>query len=76
MRPIKSVEDLQPLVDFYSNTLGDLPGPLMAAMSLLADLEYTEDWDKTSPEARLSVRLAAALVADVFKRLVTSQNEK
>ncbi len=75
MRPIKSVEDLQPLLDFYASTMGELPGQLMAALSLLADLEYTEGWDKTAPEARLSVKLAGALVADVFKRLVAAQPE-
>lgn len=42
MRPVNSIEDLQPLLDFYGKTLGELPGELMAALSLLADLEYTE----------------------------------
>lgn len=74
-RPIKSVEDLQPLVDFYAATIGELPGRLMAALSLLADLEYTEGWEAASLEVRLSTKLAGALVADVFKRLVAAQPE-
>ncbi len=73
MRPIKSIEDLQPLLDFYTGTMGELPGRLMATLSLLADIEYTEGWEKATPEARLSVTLAGAIVADVFKRIVAAQ---
>ena len=75
MRPIKSLDDLQPLVDFYTGTMGEWPGRMMAALSLLADLEYTEGWEETAPEARLSVKLAGALVADVLKRIVAAQPE-
>lgn len=75
MRPVKSVEDLQPLLDFYTGAMGELPGRLMAALSLLADLEYTEGWGKAAPEARLSVQLAGAVVADAFKRIVAAQPE-
>ena len=73
MRSIKSLDDLQPLVDFYTGTMGEWPGRLMAALSLLADLEYTDGWEETAPEARLSVKLAGALVADVLKRIVAAQ---
>lgn len=75
VRPIRSVEDLQPLLDFYGGTMGELPGRLMAALSLLADLEYTDRWDENTPPARLSVKLAGALVADVLKRLLVAQPE-
>lgn len=74
-RQIRTIEDLQPLLEFYAGTLGEAPGRLMAALSLLADLEFSDSWEGISPEARLSVRLAGALVADVFKRLLAAQPE-
>jgi len=73
MRAIQSAEDLQPLLDYYAGTLGELPGRLMAALSLLADLEYMEGWSETSPEVRLSLKLTTTLVADVFRRLIAQQ---
>ena len=75
MHPIKSVDDLQPLVDFYCGTMSELPGRLMAVLSLLTDLEYTDGWENTAPEAQLSVKFAGALVAEVLKELLAEQTE-
>ncbi len=75
MRPIKTFEDLQPLLDFYTGAMGELPGRLMVALSLLADIEYTDGWEQAAPEARLTVQLAGAITADVFKRIVAAQPE-
>ena len=75
MHPIKSVEDLQPLLDFYCGTMGELPGRLMVALSFLTDLEYTDGWYRNAPEARLSVKFTGSLVADVLKNLLAEQTE-
>lgn len=75
MRSIQSLDDLQPLVDYYASSMGEQPGRLMVALSLLADIEYTDGWGQVAPEARLSVKLAGALVADVLKRIIAAQPE-
>jgi hypothetical protein len=74
MEPIKSVEDIEPLISFYTGLLGEKPGRLMAALSFLADLEYTEDWRKVSPRVRLSIEFAKTLTADVFKQMMAEQD--
>lgn len=76
MEPIRSADDLEPLIDYYSKLLGENPGRLMAALSLLADLEYSEDWKRIAPQVRLSIELAKELTADVFNRLVAAQGDE
>jgi hypothetical protein len=75
MRPIQTVDDLQPMLDFYTGSMGEWPGKLMVALSFLADIEYTEGWYKVAPEARLSVDLAGALIGDVLTHIVAAQPE-
>lgn len=74
MKSIQSIDDLEPLISYYAGILGENPGRLMAALSLLADLEFTDDWRSLAPEIRLSLELAKTLTADVFKRLIAEQS--
>lgn len=71
--PIRTVDDLEPLISFYAGILGEKPGRLIAALSLLTDLEFTNDWQAVAPEVRLSISLARTLTADVFRRLMAEQ---
>lgn len=74
MKSIQSVEDLEPLIAFYAGILGEKPGRLMAALSLLADLEFTDDWREAAPEVRLAIELAKTLTADLFKQIMAEQS--
>ena len=74
-RPIRTTDDLEPLISYYAGVLGEKPGRLMAALSLLADLEFTDDWRTIAPEFRLSIELAKVLTADVFNQLMAEQGD-
>lgn len=75
-KPIKTVDDLEPLISYYTSLMGEKPGRLMTALSLLADLEFTEDWKQTAPEFRLSIELAKKITAEVFNQLVAEQGDE
>ncbi|MGQ0604515.1 MAG: hypothetical protein ACT4QE_22775 [Anaerolineales bacterium] len=62
-------------VGFLHRLDGRTAGPIDGGVSLLADIEYTDGWAQAAPEARLSVQLAGAITADVFKRIVAAQPE-
>ena len=74
-QPRQLTEDEQLTADFYDRSLGRLPGRLMAALSLLADLRYSSDWTAVSEQTRQAVESAEAFVADVFRDLVQAEAE-
>lgn len=74
-RPRQLTEDERLTADFYGRSLGRLPGRLMAALSLLADLRYSSDWTTASEQTRQAVESAEAFVADVFHDLVQADVE-
>lgn len=61
---------LAPLIDYYTREMGELPGRLMIAASLLEDVKLMPGWSSQPPETRAAVEQAAALVVSVMLRLL------
>jgi len=68
----RGLEPIEPMVDYYSRQMGQLAGRLMAALSLLVDLEDSYGWDGQTTQARETVRYSRLLVASVL-RIVAAQ---
>ena len=71
-----ALEPIAPLVEFYTREMGQLAGRLMAALSLLVDLEDSYGWADQSAQARETVRYSRALVASVLRGVSTAQAER
>ena len=70
------LEPIEPLVEYYAREMGQLAGRLMAALSLLADLEDSYGWDGQSAQARETVRYSRLLVASVLRIVTAAQAEQ
>ena len=70
------LEPIAQMVDYYAREMGQLAGHLMAALSLLVDLEDSYGWDSQSAQARETVRYARLLVASVLRVVATGQAER
>lgn len=66
---------LQPLIEYYTREMGELPGRLMIATNFLGDIRMLPDWHAQSPELRAAVEQAQALVISTMIRLVNLQND-
>ncbi len=69
----KGLEPIEPLVEYYEREMGQLSGRLMAALSLLVDLEDSHGWADQDAMARQSVRYSRLLVASVLRIVVAAQ---
>ncbi len=69
----RGLEPIEPLVEYYAREMGQLAGRLMAALSLLADLEDSYGWDGQSLQARETVRYSRLLVASVLRSVAAGQ---
>ena len=72
----RGLEPIEPLVEYYAREMGELAGRLMAALSLLADLEDSHGWDGQSAQARETVRYSRLLVASVLRIVAAAQAER
>ncbi len=72
----RGLEPIEPLVEYYAREMGQLAGRLMAALSLLVDLEDSYGWDDQSAQARETVRYSRLLVASVLRLVVAAQAEQ
>ncbi len=72
----RGLEPIEPLVEYYAREMGQLAGRLMAALSLLADLEDSYGWDDQSAQARDTVRYSRLLVASVLRIVAAAQAEQ
>ena len=72
----RGLEPIEPLVEYYAREMGQLGGRLMAALSLLVDLEDSYGWDGQSAQARDTVRYSRLLVASVLRLVVAAQAER
>lgn len=70
------LEPIAPLVEYYAREMGPLAGRLMAALSMLADLEDSFGWDAQSAQARDTVRYSRLLVASVLRIVAAAQAEQ
>ena len=70
------LEPIEPMIDYYAREMGQLAGRLMAALSLLVDLEDSYGWDGQSAQARDTVRYSRLLVASVLRIVVAAQAER
>ena len=70
------LEPIEPLVEYYAREMGQLAGRLMAALSLLADLEDSYGWDGQSVQARETVRYSRLLVASVLRIVAAARAEQ
>lgn len=64
---------LLPLIEYYEREMGELPGRLMMAVSLLGDLKLMSGWEEQSPEVCAAVEKAEALVVSVMIRIRNAQ---
>lgn len=67
------LEELEPLIDYYARQMGQLSGRLMAALSVLTDLEDAQIWREQPAEVTEPVHQARLLVASVLKVVMASQ---
>ena len=72
----RGLEPIEPLVEYYAREMGQLAGRLMAALSLLVDLEDSYGWDGQSAQARETVRYSRLLVASVLRIVVAAQADQ
>ncbi|MDP9353770.1 MAG: hypothetical protein M3Q71_05025 [Chloroflexota bacterium] len=72
----RDLEPIEPMVEYYAREMGQLAGRLMAALSLLVDLEDSYGWDGQSAQARETVRYSRLLVASVLRLVVAAQTEQ
>ena len=72
----RGLEPIEPMVEYYAREMGQLAGRLMAALSLLVDLEDSYGWDGQSAQARDTVRYSRLLVASVLRIVVGTQAEQ
>ena len=72
----RGLEPIEPLVEYYAREMGQLAGRLMAALSLLVDLEDSYGWDGQSAQARDTVRYSHLLVASVLRIVAAAQAEQ
>ncbi|MDP9355344.1 MAG: hypothetical protein M3Q71_03645 [Chloroflexota bacterium] len=70
------LEPIEPMVEYYAREMGQLGGRLMAALSLLVDLEDSYGWDSQSAQARETVRYSRLLVASVLRIVAAAQAEQ
>ena len=74
--PTRELEPIGPLVEYYVREMGQLAGRLMAALSMLVDLEDSHGWEDQTPQTRETVRYSRALVASVLRVVSTAQAER
>lgn len=72
----RGLEPIEPLVEFYEREMGLLSGRLMAALSLLVDLEDSHGWSDQGALAQESVRYSRLLVASVLRIVAAAQAEQ
>ncbi len=73
MSDSNDLEPIKPLIEFYAREMGPLAGRLMAALSLLTDLEDAHGWDEQGEQARQTVRYSRLLVAAVLREVAAAQ---
>ena len=64
------------MVDYYAREMGQMAGRLMAALSLLVDLEDGYGWSEQGNQARDTVHYSRLLVASVLRIVATAQLEQ
>ena len=72
----RGLDPIEPLVEYYAREMGQIAGRLMAALSLLVDLEDSYGWDGQSAQARETVRYARLLVASVLRIAAAAEAEQ
>jgi hypothetical protein len=72
----RGLEPIGPLVEYFEREMGQLSGRLMAALSLLVDLEDSHRWTDQVAMARDSVRYSRLLVASVLRIVAAAQAEQ
>ena len=69
----RGLEPIEPLVEYYEREMGQLSGRLMAALSLLVDLEDSYGWASQGTMARDTVHYSRLLVASVLRIVAAAQ---
>lgn len=69
------LEPIEPMIEYYAREMGQLAGRLMAALSLLVDLEDSYGWTAPSQQARDTVHYSRLLVASVLRIVAAAQAE-
>ncbi len=69
----KGLEPIEPLVEYYEQEMGQLSGRMMAALSLLVDLEDSHGWAEQEAMAREAVHYSRLLVASVLRIVAAAQ---
>jgi len=64
---------LDPLIEYYTREMGELPGRLMIATNFLRDARLMPGWAAQPAETREAVAQAEALVVSVMIRLLNAQ---
>ncbi len=72
----RGLEPIEPLIEYYEREMGQIAGRLMAALSLLVDLEDSYGWDGQSAQARDTVRYSRLLVASVLGIVAVAQAQQ
>ena len=71
----EGLETIEPMIEFYTREMGALADRLMAALSLLTDLEDAYGWDSQGAQARDTVHYSRLLVASVLRIVAAAQAE-
>ena len=72
----RGLEPIEPLIEYYEREMGQLSGRLMAALSLLVDLEDSYGWAEQGAMAQESVHYSRLLVASVLRIVAAAQADQ
>ncbi len=70
------LEPIEPMIEYYARETGQLARRLMAALSLLVELEDSFGWSGQSQQARETVHYARVLIASVLRIVAAAQAEQ
>ena len=76
LNPDDGLEPIEPMIEYYAREMGQLAGRLMAALSLLVDLEDSYGWREQGQQARDTVHYSRLLVASVLRTVAAVQAEQ
>jgi hypothetical protein len=72
----EGLEPIDPMIEYYAREMGQLAGRLMAALSLLTDLEDSYGFPNLNAQARETVHYSRLLVQSVLRIVAAAQLEQ
>ncbi len=72
----KGLEPIDPMIEYYAREMGQLAGRLMAALSLLTDLQDAYGFAEMNQQARDTIHYSRLLVQSVLRIVAAAQADE